>query len=94
MRAGKTKVRRSGFVVTWDVDSRDRSATNRLWAFLFGRSVQVNGRVHEYEGFVWRDSVRYMGKSVVFVLPHRLSELVGFLAANGIENEVDASIFP
>ena len=35
-----------------------------------------------------------MGKSVVFVLPHRLSELVGFLAANGIENEVDASIFP
>lgn len=94
MRAGKTKVRGSGFVVTWDVNSKDRSATNRLWAFLFGRSVQVSGRVYEYEGFVRRDGVRYLGQSVVFVLPHRLSELVGFLAASGIENEVDASIFP
>lgn len=94
VREGKTKVRGSGFVVTWDVDSKDRSTTNRLWAFIFGRSVQVNGRVYEYHGFVWRDGVRYMGQSVAFVLPHRLSELVGFLAANGIDHEVDANIFP
>ncbi len=41
---GKTKVRESGFVVTRDVDSRDRSAADRLWAFLFGRSVRVGGQ--------------------------------------------------
>ncbi len=94
VRKGKSKVRGSGFVVTWDVDSRDRSAANRLWAFLFGRTVQVGGREYSYEGFVWKDGVRYMGQSVVFVLPHRLNQLVGFLASTGIDHEVDANVFP
>ncbi len=94
VRKGKSKVRGSGFVVTWDVDSRDHSAANRLWAFLFGRKVRVGNREYSYEGFVWKDGVRYMGQSVVFVLPHRLNELVRFLASIGVDHEVDASVFP
>ena len=35
-----------------------------------------------------------MGQSVVFVLPHRLSELTGFLLSNGIDHEIDANLFP
>ena len=35
-----------------------------------------------------------MGQSVVFVLPHRLSELVGFLASRRIEHEIDSGVFP
>ena len=94
VRMGKHKVRGSGFVVTWDVDSKDRAAACRLWSFLFGRTVRVDGRQYQYEGFVWRDGVRYMGQSVVFVLPHRLSELVGFLRSRGIDHEIDATVFP
>ena len=94
VRTGKHKVRGSGFVVTWDIDSADRPAAFRLWSFLFGRTVRVDGRQYRYEGFVWKDGVRYIGQSVVFVLPHRLSELAGFLSARGIDHEIDASVFP
>ena len=59
VRTGKHKVRGSGFVVTWDIDSADRTAAFRLWSFLFGRTVRVDGRQYRYEGFVWRDGVRY-----------------------------------
>jgi len=94
VRKTKHKVRGSGFVVTWDVDSDNHAAANRLWAFLFGRTVRIRDREYRYEGFVWRDGVRYMGQSVVFVLPHRLPELAGFLAAQGIDHEIDANVFP
>ncbi len=94
VRKGKSKVRGSGFVVTWDVDSRDRSAANRLWAFLFGRTVGVAGREYRYPSHVWRTGVRYLGQSVVFVLPHRLNELVQFLASVGIDHEVDTNMVP
>ena len=93
VRTGKRKVRGSGFVVSWDVDSADRATAFRLWSFVFGRTVRVDGREYEYDGFVWRDGVRYMGQSVVFVLPHRLPELVGFLGSHGIEHEIDAAVF-
>ncbi len=94
VRKGKLKVRGTGFLVTWDVDSRDRSAAYRLWSFLFGRTVRVNGREYRYEGFVWRDGVRYLGQSVIFVLPHRLSEVVGFLTSLGVDHEIDSDVFP
>lgn len=93
VRKGKNKVRGSGFVVTWDVDNRDRSAANRLWAFLFARTVRAGGREDRYEGFVWREGVRYVGQSVLFVQPHRLSELTGFLSSCGIDHEIDANMF-
>ncbi len=94
VRSGKHKVRGSGFVVTWDVDSADRSASYAIWLFLFGRRLRLNGQEYHYEGFVWKDGVRYMGQSVVFVLPHRLAELVSILASHGIDHEIDAGIFP
>ncbi len=94
VRKTKQKVRGSGFVVTWDVDSRDRPATRRLWSFLFGRRVRVGGREYSYAGFVWREGVRYMGQSVVFVLPHRLAELTSFLSINRIDHEIDTNVFP
>ena len=94
VRKAKHKVRGSGFVATWDVDSEDHATANRLWAFLFGRTVRVGDREYRYDGFVWRDGVRYMGQSVVFVLPHRLTELAGFLASHGIDHEIDSAVFP
>ena len=30
VREGKSKVRGAGFLVTWDVDSRDQTTTNRV----------------------------------------------------------------
>ena len=93
VRKSKHKVRGSGFLATWDVDSADRATAFRLWSFLFGRTVRVDGREYEYEGFVWKDGVRYVGQSVVFVLPHRLNELVTFLSAHGIDHDIDSSIF-
>ncbi len=93
-RKGKHKVRGSGYVVSWDVDSRDRAAASRLWFFIFGRTVRADGKEYRYPGFLWKDGVRYMGQSVVFVLPHRLPELTGFLTSCGIEHDIDESLFP
>ena len=93
VRKSKHKVRGSGFLASWDVDSADRATAFRLWSFLFGRTVRVDGREYEYEGFVWKDGVRYIGQSVVFVLPHRLSELVNFLSAHGIDHDIDSTMF-
>ena len=58
VRTGKRKILGSGFAVTWDVDSADRSKAFRLWSFVFGRSVRVEGREYRYDGFVWKDGVR------------------------------------
>ena len=52
VREGKAKVRGSGFLVTWDLDSRDQAALSRMQYFLFGRRYQRNGKEYEYPGFV------------------------------------------
>ncbi len=93
IRKGKAKVHGSGFVVTWDVDSKDRSATYRMWSFLFGRKLKVDGREYTYEGFVWKDGVRCLGQSVVFVLPHRLPEILDVLGSCRIDHEVACGVF-
>ena len=94
VRKGKAKTRGSGFIVTWDVDSEDRSTSNRLMSFLYGRRVAVKGKEYVYEGFVWKEGVRYLGQSTIFVLPHRLAGISSFLARNRIDHEIDAVIFP
>jgi len=94
VREGQRKVRGSGFLVTWDVDSRDRTAVNRTQYFLFGRTLRENGKEYRYGGFVWTEGVRYLAQSAVFVLPHRLAEIRGFLERNGIERVIDPVIFP
>ncbi len=93
VRKTKSRTRGTGFSVTWDVDSHDRSATNRLQAFLYGRRIERNGKAYIYEGFVWKDGVRYLGQSTLFVLPHRLSDLVSVLVSNGIDHEISEAIF-
>jgi len=93
VRERKRKVRGSGFFVTWDIDSRDQATANRLRYFVFGRSVRTDGKQYEYQGFVWREGVRYLAQSALFVLPHRLPELRRFLEKNGIDHEVDPVVF-
>ena len=91
VREGKAKVRGSGFLVTWDVDSRDQAAVSRVQYFLFGRRYRRNGKEYEYPGFVWRDGVRYIAQSAVFVVPRLLAVIVRFLAKNGVDHDVVAT---
>src|SRR5437899_13026144 len=76
----------SGFIVTWDVDSRDKSLCGRLHRFIFGYVLNKNEREYRDPGFVERPGVRYLGQSVVFVVPGVLSDLRQFLDANRIDH--------
>ena len=94
VRAGISGTRGDGFIVTWDVDSRDRSVVDRVWTFIWGKTVTNNGRKYIYEGFVHRPGVRYLGQSVLFVKPVRVAELLNFLEKCGVEHSMDRIIFP
>ncbi len=84
-RAGRQKpAGLNGFVVTWDVDSRDASQCARVRRFIFGYTLRPNGRAYRYPGFVERDGVRYLGQSVLFVTSDRLTELLAFLRIEGV----------
>lgn len=76
----------SGFIVTWDVDSRDKSVCGRLHRFIFGYTLEKNGRDYRYAGFIERPGVRYLGQSVLFVIPDLLPILRQFLETNRIEH--------
>jgi len=93
VRAGRGRARGSGFFVTWDVDSWDRSAANRLRYFVFGRRTRKGEQEYAYRGFVWKEGVRYLAQSAIFVLPRHLEEILGFLRRNGIDHEVEPAIF-
>jgi hypothetical protein len=69
----------TGFLVTWDVNSKDPSMCARVRRFIFGITVRVDGKSYRYPGFVEREGVRYVGQSVLFVTPDRLGELKDFL---------------
>ena len=88
-RAGKSRGRLEGFLVTWDVDSRDRAVCARLQRFIYGYSPTVNGRKYRYPGFVERKGVRYLGQSVLLVRADLLSVITSGLAAIGVEHDVD-----
>ena len=83
----------TGYLVTWDVDSRDASLCARLSRFVFGYQIKKNGKIYRYPGFVERDGVQYVGQSVLFVKAVSLGNLTSFLESNGIDNVVvNASI--
>jgi len=89
----------NGYLVTWDVDSRNSSLCGRLSRFFFGyeimNEIMKNGKTYRYPGFVERDDVRYVGQSVLFVTAVSLGELRFFLSSNGIDHVVGiASIGP
>jgi hypothetical protein len=94
VREGKGKIHGPCFLVTWDIDTRDQAAVGRSQYFLFGRTYRRNGRTYEYRGFVWKDGVRYVAQSAVLVVPDQLAEIARFLAANGIDHEVDSLVRP
>jgi hypothetical protein len=48
--------------------------------------LEKNGREYRYAGFIERPGVRYLGQSVLFVIPELLSDLREFLRANRIEH--------
>ncbi len=89
VRTGKKKVRGPGFLVTWDVDSRDRCAANRLQYFLFGRKERRRPGDKGHGGFVWTEGVRYIAQSAVFVTRPRLAEIEKVLAENRIDHDVE-----
>ncbi len=88
VRRGKRRSRESGFVVTWDVDSKDRATTARVYRFVYGDVATPNGKTYRYPGFVEKKGVRYLGQSVLFVSPSLLAEIDGFLSSNGIDHEM------
>ncbi len=92
VRKGKHKIRGDGFLVTWDIDSRDGGAVNRMQYFLFGRRERQRQN-REPIGFVWRPGVRYIAQSAVFVVRDQLSEIEDFLLRNGIDFDVDEVTF-
>ena len=93
VRVGRAKVHGTGFLVTWDLDSRNGSVTNSTQYFVFGRTSAKNGKVYEYKGFVWKDGVRYVAQSALFVLPDRLDELRSFLVKHAIDHAIDPVTF-
>ena len=85
----------AGYIVTWDVDSRDSASCAKLRRFVYGYELHNNERVYQYPGFVEREGVRCLGQSVLFVIPDQLSVLRDFLRMNGIDHAVrTASVGP
>ena len=82
-----------GFLVTWDVDSHDRTTADRVYVFVWGKKVRRGAKVYEYAGFVRQDGVRYIGQSTLFVRPNLLSKLVNFLEHTGIDHAIDRVAF-
>ena len=87
VRRGERKVVGSGFLVTWDIDSRDRGAVNRMQYCLFGRRDRLNGG-SGVNAFVWKEGIRYVAQSAIAVRPSRLREVQEILSRNGIDHEV------
>lgn len=80
-----------GFIVTWDVDSRNGSQCARVRRFIFGYGMSHRDHVYRYRGFVDRDGVRYLGQSVLFVPPESLPALLAFLRAEGVEHVITSA---
>jgi len=88
-RSGKSRGPLTGFVVTWDVDSRERATCRRLQRFIYGDTGSWNGKSYVYPGFVHREGVRYLGQSVLLVSREHLSDLVSGLTDINVDFEID-----
>ncbi len=92
VRKGAQRRSERGFIVTWDVDSANGAVAGRVRRFVFGDSTRSGDRVYRYAGFVERDGVRYLGQSVLFVIPSRLREIDAFLRVNAVDHEVTPAV--
>jgi hypothetical protein len=79
---------REGFIVTWDVDSRDAGQCARVRRFVFGYTLQPGERRYRYPGFLEKEGVRYLGQSVLFVPGALLPDLLAFLEGQRVERVV------
>ena len=77
-----------GFIVTWDVDSRDAAQCARVRRFVFGYGFNRGGRAYRYRGFAEREGVRYLGQSVLFVPSESLPALLAFLRVEDVEHVI------
>ncbi len=77
-----------GYIVSWDVDSRDMALGSRLRRFVFGHDVRRNGRKYHYPGIVESDGTLYLGQSVLFVTEQVFPAMKEFLTSNGIVHDV------
>ncbi len=91
VRRGNRAQRALGFIVTWDVDSSDRSTCERLRRFVYGETVRARGRIYHYAGFVEQEGVRYLGQSVLFVPWSLLVAIDARLTALGVDHEAVAA---
>jgi len=79
---------REGFIVTWDVDSRDSAQCAKVRRFVFGYSLNVGERTYRYPGFVEREEVRYLGQSVLFVPAMWLGDFRAYLRTHKVDHVV------
>ena len=74
----------AGFIVTWDLDSRDPAQCARVRRFVYGQTLRQVRKVYRYAGFVDRPGVLYLGQSVLFVPGALLEDLQGFLKSTAV----------
>ena len=79
---------RDGFIVTWDVDSRDAAQCARVRRFVFGYTLDGGEKRYRYSGFVAREGVRYLGQSVLFVPGSALPDLREFFLSQRVDHVV------
>ncbi len=79
---------RDGFIVTWDVDSRDAGQCARVRRFIFGYALNGGEKEYRYPGFVTREGVRYLGQSVLFVPAPVIADLREFLRSQKVDHVV------
>src|SRR3990172_1494194 len=77
-----------GFIVTWDVDSGNRTQCTRVRRFVFGDSTKHDGKTYRYPGFVATPGVVRLGQSVLFVAEGRLEEIRNVLRANEVRHGI------
>lgn len=78
----------AGYLVTWDVDSKDRAQCTRVRRFIYGRKERIDGSDRTYDGFVQRPGVEYEGQSTLFVAKEALEELRTFLNENSVSHVI------
>lgn len=91
VRKGRAAGLREGYLITWDIDAKDRRAVDRVRQFVFGHRVHVHGRTYVYPGFVFRPGVRYVAQSALLVRPDLRGEICAFLSALGVDHEAMAA---
>ena len=81
----------TGYIVTWDTDSRNGGQCARLRRFVFGQTLRRDGKVYRYRGFVEVAGVRYLGQSILFVTVAELPRLRRALQELAVDHVITAA---